>query len=131
FPLAPGEHLTMLRHAPLHIVVDYNGDGQIVPYRGIEFGEIESDRAVADHTDDLTIRMGDLGGEREWDANPEAPQIAVAQKSPRLARLERVGHPRRGFTAVRRDDRVGRERLRDFARHPRRMNRAFGLHRLV
>src|SRR4029077_17067266 len=44
----PREYLAMLRHTPLHIVVDDHGNWQVVPDRGIELREVETDRSIAD-----------------------------------------------------------------------------------
>ena len=55
----------------------------------------------------------------------------MAEETAGLTCFERVGDPRRSFTAVGRDDCVRLKRLHDFARHPRGMDRAFSLDCLV
>src|ERR1700730_9419509 len=56
----PRKYLAVLRHTPLHVVIDHYRHREVVPYRGIELREVEPDRAVADHAHNLPLRMGDL-----------------------------------------------------------------------
>src|SRR5208337_5520678 len=83
---APHQLLPMLRHPPLLVVVDYDGDRQVVLCGGMEFREIEARRSVADDAENLFVRMCGLARECEREAGSQASEIAVRQESSRVAR---------------------------------------------
>src|SRR5207245_727198 len=108
---APGENLTVFRHAPLHVIVHDHGNRQVVPDSGIKLGEIQSDRTVANNAYDLPMQMGDLCCKCERKADAETSQIAMAEEAARITRHKCISDPRGGFNTVSRHDLVGLQRL--------------------
>src|SRR5208282_1197071 len=103
----PHQLLPVLGHPPLLVIVDYDGDRQVVLRRGMEFREIEPRRSVADDAENLLVGMRRLAREREREAGSQASEITMRQESSRVACRPRIRHPGGGLATVGDDDRVG------------------------
>ncbi len=74
--------------------------GQLVSHRRIELGEVEADGAVASHDEDALVRMPDLRGQTEGDADAQTAEIAVGDEAARLVHRRGHLHPDEGLAAV-------------------------------
>ncbi len=108
----------MGRHAPELIVVDHRHDREPVSHHGVELGEVEPHRSIADDADHGTIGVRDLGGDREGHAGPEAAEVAVGEIAPAAVHLGDRLHPGGGLAAIGRDDGIAGKRPGDLEREP-------------